>query len=447
MKTNSIAFRLAIGAVIWIGAALAISGFVLAALFGDHVERGFDQRITVLLDSLIAVAEVGEDGALALSRAPGEARFDQPYSGWYWQIAAPRDQVHRSRSLWDRALGLSPGPIHAGQLRIYRAHGPQEQTLKVIERDVRLAGADAVYRFAVAADLAELEAEVWPFNWTLGLSLSVLWVVLIAAVAAQVRFGLTPLGRVRAALADVRLGRAERLEGAFPAEVAPLVEEMNAMLGQIGRVVERARTHVGNLAHALKTPLSVMVNEAERADGALAETVRREAESVRRRVDHHLVRARAAAANVVGARTEVAPVLEDLRRTLARMHVDRDLRIEAEGGDGVYFRGDRQDLEEMVGNVMDNGCKWARGVVRATARAAEGRLAITVEDDGPGLPAERRAEALRRGARLDESVPGSGLGLAIVDEIAGLYDGALELGDSELGGLRAELVLPAAEES
>jgi signal transduction histidine kinase len=446
MKANSIAFRLAVGAVIWIGAALMVSGFVLATLFGDHVERGFDRRITVLLDSLIAVAEVGEDGALALSRTPAEPRFGQPYSGWYWQIAASLDTVHRSRSLWDQALSLPQGPVRAGALRSYRVGGPQNQTLKVVERAVVLPGDDAPYRFAVAADLAQLEAEVRPFNWTLGLSLGVLWLVLMAAVAAQVRFGLRPLDRLRVALADVRLGRAERLEGAFPAEVAPLVEETNALLDQIGRVVERARTHVGNLAHAVRTPLSVMVNEAAGAEGALAETVRRETDSVRRWIDHHLMRARAAAAaQVIGARSEVAPVLEDLRRTLARMHAERGLRIDVEAAADLHFRGDRQDLEEIVGNVMDNGCKWARAAVRVGASAMDGRLTITVEDDGPGLPAERREEALRRGARLDESVPGSGLGLAIVGEIAELYDGALQLGNSDLGGLRAALVLPAAE--
>ncbi len=445
MKTNSIAFRLVAGAALWVGAALAVTGFLLAKLFDDHIERSFDGRMNVLLESLVAAAEIAPDGALRLGRASGEPRFEQPYSGWYWQIAGAAGETLRSRSLWDQALEAGRAPRDA---RGYHTTGPAGQRLRVVARDIRLPGADAPFRFAVAADLAELEAEVRPFNLALGISLGVLWLGLMTAVMLQIRFGLRPLDRVRAALADIRAGRAERLEGDFPAEVAPLAGELNALLDQIGQVVERARTHVGNLAHALKTPLSVIANEAHRADGPFAETVREAAETMGRQVDHHLARARAAAtASVIGARTDVAPVVEDLRRTLTRIHAARGIGIEVVGGAGAAFRGDRQDLEEMIGNIIDNGCKWARGVVRVKITAAGGRVRVTVEDDGDGLAEAERHEAVRRGARLDEAVPGSGLGLAIVEEIAGLYDGSLELGVSELGGLRVDLLVPAADDT
>jgi signal transduction histidine kinase len=453
MKTNSIAFRLVAGAAIWIGAALAVSGYLLAALFDDHVERSFDRRMGVMLESLIAVTEIDSSGKIILRRAPGEPRFEQPFSGWYWQISSPGNGENsaRSKSLWDQSLATrtwTQTRTQAGSAasQSHDIAGPQNQALRVVTRNIMLPGVDHDFQFAVAADLAEHESETRPFNVLLGISLAALWLGLMIAVALQVKFGLRPLDRLRAGLVEIRTGRAERLDGDFALEVAPLANELNALVGQIGRVVEHARTHVGNLAHALKTPLSVISNEAGRDQSLLAETVRRQAEIMTRQVDHHLARARAAAtANVIGARSDVSPVVEDLRRTLVRIYATRDISIEVEGIDGAVFRGDRQDLEEMIGNVVDNACKWAHKQVRIDIGRQDRNLRIIVEDDGDGLLEDQRREALRRGARLDESVPGSGLGLAIVQEIAGLYEGSLELGEASLGGLRVELLIPEAE--
>jgi signal transduction histidine kinase len=212
-------------------------------------------------------------------------------------------------------------------------------------------------------------------------------------------------------------------------------------------VVERQRTHVGNLAHALKTPLSVMAAEAEARPSALAEVVRRQADVMRQQVDHHLRRARAAARPQGGGeRTEVAPVLEELALTLERIFRHKGVEVDWRAPDGLFFHGERQDLLELAGNVMENACKWCQSRVRVDARIATAReLTITVEDDGPGLAAKDRAEVLQRGARLDEAAPGSGLGLSIVDELAKAYGGALRLDDSLLGGLKVTLTLPRAE--
>ncbi len=444
MKTDSIAFRLIVGAALWLGVALAVSGFVLAALFEDHVERGFDRRTSILLESLVAVAEVAPSGELAIADPPGEPRFRQPYSGWYWQVSSTGGAARRSPSLWDDTLVL---PAAAdGRPRRFEIDGPRGRRLRVLARGITLPGADRMFRFAVAADAAELAAEIRPFTVTLAWSLGALWAGLIAAAVIQVQFGLRPMRRIRAALSEVRAGRENRLKGEFPAEMRPLVVELNAHLGQIDEIVARARTHVGNLAHALKTPLSVLGNEAERADGQLAETVRRQTEAMARRIDHYLVRARtAASAGRIGARTPVAPVLDDLARTLERIHVERGIAIEVEHAEDLVFRGDRQDLEEIVGNLLDNACKWAARTIRAAARRDGETLRIVIEDDGPGLAAEDRGRAFARGDRFDEAVPGSGLGLSIVREIVGLYGGAADLGVSELGGLKVELELPAAE--
>jgi signal transduction histidine kinase len=290
-----------------------------------------------------------------------------------------------------------------------------------------------------------MDADIAAFNAALSWSLAVLGLVLVIAVFAQVRYGLRPLARIEAALGAIRSGSAHHLEGEFPSEINPLATEINALLEQNATVLKRARTHVGNLAHALKTPLAVLGNEAAGAEGSLAETAVRQMAVMQRHIDHHLSRARTAAArNLLGARTEVMPAAESLGRTLKRIHAERRLDIALDIGPGAAFGGERQDLEEMLGNLMDNACKWAKAEVRVGAAVKDGLLRLSVEDDGPGLAADARDAVLKPGERLDESVPGAGLGLAIVRDIADLYGGAIALEDSELGGLKVALTLPAA---
>jgi len=263
----------------------------------------------------------------------------------------------------------------------------------------------------------------------------------------QVRVGLRPLFDLRRAVSDVRKGKTDRVGGSYPVELEPLAVELNALVAHNQEVVERQRTHVGNLAHALKTPLTVMLTEASQRPGPLAEVVTHQAELMRGQVDHHLRRARAAARSQShGERTLVDPVLDELAHTLERIFLPKPVVIDWRAPEDLCFRGERQDLLELAGNVIENAGKWCKGRVRVTAGPAGGeRFTLTVEDDGPGLPPERRGEVLQRGARLDESAPGSGLGLAIVDELARAYGGGLTLSDSSLGGLKVELSLPRAE--
>lgn len=449
VSTSSLAFRLVAAAVLWITAALAVGGFLISALFRDSVERNFDARLTVHLDSLIAAAELGESEELELLSTPSDPRFKLPYSGWYWQAWDDRGNVLlRSRSLWDQTL-LYPVAIEKGVARTDMMPGPGGDVLRVRSIDITLPDQPASappLRFAVAANQSELEAELRPFNLALLWSLAALGLGLGSAVAVQVRIGLRPLRRIRIALKDIRAGRSQRMAGDWPDEVRPLVREVDALLEHDAVVLERARTHVGNLAHALKTPLAVLGNEATRKDAPDAAAIGRQVSTMRRWIDHYLARARAAATGaVLGARTPVAPVIEDLRRTLKRIHVDRDLTMETVAAPNIFFRGERQDLEEMMGNLMDNACKWARGRVNVTVTAEQNLVSLAIDDDGPGLPEHQRKLAMGRGRRLDESAPGSGLGLAIVGDIAGLYGGALRLEESALGGLRAMLTLPAAE--
>jgi signal transduction histidine kinase len=271
---------------------------------------------------------------------------------------------------------------------------------------------------------------------------------MIGAVFTQVRLGLKPLRRLSAEIASIRGGRRERLSRDFPEEVAPLVEEVNALIDHNNTVVERARTHIGNLAHALKTPISVLTARVGGESGPLAEVVRQQAGVIYRHVEHHLARAHSAGASgPVGRRTDVPATIEDMRRTVAQIYADRHLDIRIDAAPGLVFLGERQDFEEMLGNLVDNACKWAKNRVRLTARADGNRLLLAIEDDGPGLPEAFRAEAFERGTRLDEAVPGTGFGLAIARDIAAIYGGRIQLARSSLGGLAATLDLPRAAQA
>jgi signal transduction histidine kinase len=325
--------------------------------------------------------------------------------------------------------------------------GPLHKPLRIAALQSRIPGLKYPIVILVAEDRSPVDRDVRTFATTIAIFLVLLGAGLIAAVFFQVRFGLAPLFALRREVAEVRTGKAERLVGAYPNELEPLASELNALVAHNQEVVERQRTHVGNLAHALKTPLSVMLAEAEQRPGELAAVVTRQADSMRQQVDHHLRRARAAARmQGRGERTPVAAVLEELSRTLERIFDDRAVTVDWDAPEDLVFNGERQDLLEIAGNVMENAAKWAKGKVRATAEALSPReWRLTVEDDGPGLPKERREDMLERGARLDESAPGSGLGLSIVDELARAYGGSVTLATSALGGLKVEITLPRAE--
>jgi signal transduction histidine kinase len=416
---------------------------VLFELFRAHVGVALEARLAADLNQIIAALEIGPDRAPRLTRRPAEPLFEKPYSGRYWQVDTQQGAMLRGRSLWDTSLALPADELPDGGLHRHHITGPAGQRLLAIERSVRLPDSPEPLRIAVAADLAELEEPLRRFGRTLALSLGALGLGLIGAVVLQVHYGLRPLRRLRAALASVRDGGRDRLAGDWPDEVQPLVRDFDAVLQHNADVLERARTQAGNLAHSLKTPISVLANAAQGAPGPLAAAVRAEVAAMQRHIDHHLARARAAAAvERPGARADAVEVAQQLARTLAKLHASRAIAVEVDGV-APPFRGDPEDLMEILGNVLDNACKWARERVRVRLGTAGGRLLITVEDDGPGLPPERRADVFVRGRRFDENLPGHGLGLSIVRDLVGLYGGAVALEASALGGLLVRLELPA----
>ena len=455
---NSLALRLFVSATAWAVVILLITGVVLSSIYRQAVERAFDRRLGVYLRTLVADVASPEEPGDKFPQSLGEPLFELPLSGWYWQVTRldpEKHDVRASRSLWDAGLphlqdrGIPPGPD--GSREGYAA-GPEDQRLRLVERNIDL-GDEGHYLVAVAGDAAEITVEVHSFDQALIITFSILAVVLLLTTMFQVRFGLAPLKRITHSLAAIRSGSAEHLAGEFPEEIAPLARETNALIDANKEIVERARTHVGNLAHALKTPLSVMVNEAAaRPRDAFANKVLEQADIMRDQVARHLERARLAARlTVVGSITDVAPVVTALARTMEKIHRDRGVAIEVRADAQARFRGERPDLEEMVGNLVDNACKWAASrvaieVVREhpDPASADQVLRIMVDDDGRGLSPSEREHVAQRGSRVDESKPGSGLGLSIVVELAALYGGELKLGAAPLGGLRAELVLPGA---
>ncbi len=454
--------RSLVGRLVWLAAgwcllALALTGVGLTVYFERAAVARYDRALSLDADDIYAGLSV--EGGVLSAPAITDAQSARPYSGKYWQIArvSADGRLHalpdgRSRSLWDADDVQAPPAIARRLARelstrfYFDAPGPRDQHLRVAAMRRALTGVPQPVVILTALDRGAIDADIRHFALITAAALLVLGAGLVSAVILQVRVGLTPLFAMGREVARVREGAAERLTGAHPAELEPLASELNALLDHNREVVERQRTHVGNLAHALKTPLSVMLTEAGAGEEPLAEVVRRQAAQMREQVEHHLRRARASARFPgSGERTPVPAVMDELTRTLDRIYGRRGVDIDADAEADVAFLGERQDLLEMAGNLLENACKYCRAEVRARAAGLSGGAwRLVVEDDGPGLTPAEQVAALRRGQRLDESAPGSGLGLSIVDELARAYGGSLRLDRSDLGGLKVELTLPRA---
>ncbi|HEV2556862.1 MAG TPA: HAMP domain-containing sensor histidine kinase [Bosea sp. (in: a-proteobacteria)] len=448
----SLGARLFVSAAVCCALVLVLAGAGLTTFYRRSAERGFDERLSVYIKELIAdLAAPPETERQAIGDL-GEPRFDLPLSGWYWQIIrldGERPTIRASRSLVGGQLPkLLDQPIlpNARGIRESYISGPDDRSLRILEREIDV-GEDGRFTVAVAAPSDELDADIREFRFALTMTFVLLGLALVASTIVQVRFGLRPLARLRSAVGMVRTGETPRIVGQYPPDLAPLAGELNLLIDANHEILDRARTQVGNLAHALKTPLSVMLNEAEIGDGNLPQTVKAQAAVMRDQVQYYLDRARAAAlSGALGGVTEVVPSLEALIRTFAKISQGRGIAGSHSVSTGVRFRGDRQDFEEMLGNLLDNAFKWAESTVAVSldpAPAGSGRIVLLIDDDGPGLPDDARADMLKRGRRLDEGTPGSGLGLSIVVDLAKLHGGALSLERSPLGGLRARLTLPS----
>ena len=454
---RSLRLRLLLGTLASIVLAIAVAGWALSGLFRQHITQQFHAELRLHLDDLVSHLYVDREARPAVSGTPSDPRFEQPYSGLYWQIERTdrREDVSRkllrSRSLWDAALVVDFEVPADGEVHAHRLPGPEGVMLGAVERVVRLEDEDGqpggTFLVIVAADERRIAEPTENFSGMLWLFLGLLGLGLAAVAVLQVWVALVPLRRLQRALAAVRAGQAARLDGDFSGEVQPLVGEFNSVLAQNAEVVERARTQAGNLAHALKTPLSVIANVAQGLPGETGPLLSAQVEVARRQIDYHLRRARTAAVatrRVPGTRTPLGPVIDGLLRVMRRVHAARGLDFSVRGDADLEFRGETQDLQEILGNLLDNAGKWARSAVRLECRREDDQLWLTLDDDGPGIAEEARVRVLRRGERADERVAGSGLGLSIVDDLVRLYAGQIALEASPLGGLRVRLALPAA---
>jgi len=445
MKPLSVGRRLLGGSLVIALIVMPLTGLGLAWSFRDAVTTAFDQRLLSLSKVLIAAIQFDrEKGRPGLTRSLGDLRFDQAYSGWYWQISDRNGNVLTSRSLWDQRLppleDMDKGVIISRDLK-----GPRHQVLRSLERDIRLPGRNQPLHVMVAASRSEVDAEVARFEWLLAGALVALASLLVCGSAAQISWGLAPLRRLRARLKKVADGEAERLEETrLPPELTELTRAINAVLERDQRLIERGRAAAGNLAHALKTPVSVLKAQSERFDGEDRARIDAELKRIDEAVRHHLARASAAGgahlSGRISLREAAGPVFEGLGRLASRRGITLSLALE----DDASVRVDPQDLQEMVGNLLENALQWARQQVRVSSETRDGGVLLIIEDDGPGMNEEEGAAALGRGARLDEGRSGSGLGLAIVDDLMALYGGELALERSSLGGLAARVWLPSS---
>ncbi len=433
-------------AAAWILPLLALGGVVLDRVMVMTITSNFDSQLDVSLSAMISAADLDSMGEVRFVRQLGDQRFSEPYSGLYWQVSAPGLELFPSRSLWDRRLGPKPQAQCVEPCRYASARFDGEP-LRIVGREVRLPGASTVFYFQVAHSTRDLDQQIRTFRAFLFWFLGVLALVLLALAALQSTYGLSPLGRVSRAIAAIRSGARTRVDEDFPAEIAPLVSEINELLEHGERQAESAQRHAGNLAHALKTPMSVLIGEARGRNDPLAEAVVAQVNIMRRHVDHQLARARALGRRVASAaRTPVWPSLQAIARTVERIHQAREVTVDIAGDHGLVFRGERQDLEEMIGNLVDNAALHGGGRVFVTLARSGAEIELLVEDDGRGISPEDRERLFARGERLDTDKPGTGLGLAIVRDVAEIYGGTVTLEESEdLGGLAVRLRLPRAE--
>lgn len=441
--TGSLSRRMIIIAAGWITLLLIAGGLALDRVLVNAVSDNFDDQMEYVLTAMLASAEIGPDGEVRLNRPLGDQRFLEPNSGLYWQISGKDKMPFPSRSLWDRTLRVDFS--HTDANPHFRSSDEfSGEPLRIVERAIVLPDSETRWIFMVAQSRESLDAQITELRTVLATAFAVLAFGLIIMAALQTFYGLWPLRDVRREIAAMRSGKQHRIQDALPDEVMPMVNELNALLDHNEKQAEEARRHAGNLAHALKTPLTVIMNSATAQAPDLSETVIREATTMRRQVDHHLARARAVGRRGHShSRAEVWQSLESVERAVGRLY--RHVRLDMAGNKDVAVRVERQDLDEMIGNLVENAAKYGGGSVFVTVEEQGDMVGIIIEDDGRGIPEKDRARIFDRGVRLDSGKPGTGLGMAIVRDVAEIYNGTIELDESEdMGGLLVRLRLPKA---
>lgn len=452
---KSVAFRVIAFSTIWAMAAFFVIATVISTLYQNASQRNFDSLLSAHLFNLIGAVEVTPLGRLSGTPQLGDVRYTVPNSGWYWSVEQLSKEITgklRSLSMIKdiESPPLTQVPFDIDFQRRYQAEGLAGEQIRVVESEFVLDAENRVARFRVMGNLTELEEEIWQFRRQLYVYLALFGFGMIAINALAILFGLRPLDRVRHALSRIREGRAEKLDGDLPVEIAPLASEMNALIENNRSMLERSRTQVGNLAHSLKTPLAVLVNEGRTISGDKGKLIVEQAAAMQHQVQHYLQRARIAAQrDSVVFRTPVVPLLERMVRVGEKLNPNLKISLRTTQ-EPLVFAGESEDFEEIIGNLLENAWNWADSSVTVTAGLAtdaewDGYFQVIIEDDGPGIPDEKAREVLKRGKRLDESKPGTGLGLSIVSDMISEYEGRLGLEKADGGGLKAVVLLRCAQ--
>lgn len=446
-----LSFRVVAISTLLVAFSLFLVSFVIVDLYRNAIERRFDALLSAHLFSLVAGTTVTTTNQLVGVPQIGDQRYQQPDAGWVWEVVPVSASVtgRLASPFLSEALkvpSVSDLPFNEVFERRFDLRDNDGRNLRVLETEVQLGSETTIARFRVAGNLQEVVDETDSFFRQIMSFLSIVGLLMIAINAAAIVFGLRPLNTARVQLGKVRSGTAERLHGSFPVEIEPLANEINALIDSNKRIVDKARVQVGDLAHALKTPLAVIINEVENTKSPATKTIAEQAGTMRKQIENYLQRARIAAqAGTVAYRTEVGPVLEKMLRIFKKLNPEKNFTLVA-SGNSIWFAGETQDLEEIIGNLFENAAKWGKGQIRLSLSVEEDAklLVICIEDDGPGIPENLREHAIGRGKRLDETKPGTGLGLSIVAELVREYHGELILDKSNLGGLQVTVALPIA---
>jgi signal transduction histidine kinase len=448
---NSLAKRAIVLSTLWATISLVIIAGFITSLYREAAEKNFSSLLSAHLFNLIAATSIDSKGRLLGAPELGDLRYSAPRSGWYWTIEPASPSVTgelRSPSIATGKIGTVDTlivPFDAAFRRKFQIPGLDGETVEVYETEVAMAGEDKIARFRVMGNRNEFEAEIAEFSWALYRYLLIFGLGSIAVNALAIMAGLNPLKRVTLALAQIREGKTQHLDGEFPQEIEPLASEMNALIDNNRRIVERSRTQVGNLAHSLKTPLSVVVNEGRSLGGSQGKLISEQADAMQTQIQHYLQRARVASQREsVVFRAPVQPIIDRMLRVMRKLSPHLEF-VQSGEAKGIIFAGEAEDFEEILGNLLENASKWGKSRVEIGTIKIDGRFKIRIADDGPGLSDEQMQDALKRGKRLDETKPGTGLGLSIVSDTVGEYGGELKLGRASIGGLEVSIVLPSAQ--
>lgn len=433
LKRLSIKSRLVLAAVVWLTAMILAAGVTIPTQVYNYMVDDTRSQLSVFMDEIAAQLEIDKTGHLSLAAQLSDPRFNRPYSGLYWS-ASTKTHLERSRSLWDKRIEYKELDKDA--------YGARDEKLITLEKVLYLPDYNGPIHVVVGIDEAPIKNTLQTLIGQLWLILGLLFAGVLTVILVQIAWSLSPLTKLQKELAELKSGNKTSLEETYPKEISPLISDLNALLFHYQELLERARNHAGNLSHALKTPLSVLKNEVRTLDTTVQSRLDEPLNQIQSHIDYHLGRARMAGSmNILSVKANPAQRVDAISMAFDKVYGQRDITLVNELDSELNVAVEKSDLDEMLGNLLENSYKWANQMIRVHSTQDKENIRLIIEDDGPGIPQEQLERVTQRGFRLDEETPGSGLGLNIVSEMAHSYRGQLDLEASKMGGLKATLIL------